>query len=148
VLDAFSSDTPPFHLLTREAFEGLRERLAPGGLVVANIVGSASGPGSRVIASVVATMDEVIAPTQVFAPNRKLFGGDRDDYVSTTFLVSGEIPSNHAPFTLPFPENMRNYLDTVLASRVTVSKDNAQLLSDAYAPLEAWSDAAVRAMRY
>ncbi len=148
VLDAFSGDTPPFHLLTREAFEGLRERLAPGGLVVANIVGSASGPGSRVIVSVVATMEQVIGPTQVFAPNRKLFGGDRDDYVSTTFLVSGEIPPNPAPFTLPFPDNVRNYIDTVLASRMNVSRENAQLLSDAYAPLEAWSDAAVRAMRY
>ncbi len=148
VLDAFSGDTPPFHLLTREAFEGLRDRLAPGGLVVANIVGSASGPGSRVIVSVVATMDAILGPTQVFAPNRKLFGGDRDDYVSTTFLVSGEMPSNPAPFVLPFPDNMRNYIDAVLASQIAVSKENAPLLSDSYAPLEAWSDAAVRAMRY
>jgi spermidine synthase len=148
VLDAFSGDTPPFHLLTREALLDLKERLQPNGLVLANIVGSAAGPGSRVASSVVATMEEVFGKTQVFAPNRKLFGGDRDNYVSTMFLVSGELPESPAPFPFPLPENMRQYVDSVLSSRVSVARDQAIVLTDAFAPLEAWSDPAVRAMRY
>ncbi len=51
VLDAFSGDSPPFHLLTREAFSDLKNRLAANGLVVANIVGGVSGEASRIASS-------------------------------------------------------------------------------------------------
>lgn len=37
VLDAFSSDSVPVHLLTREAFEIYRRQLAPDGLLLANV---------------------------------------------------------------------------------------------------------------
>jgi hypothetical protein len=37
IIDAFSSDSIPVHLLTREAFEVYRSRLAPGGLLVFHI---------------------------------------------------------------------------------------------------------------
>lgn len=37
ILDAFSSDSVPTHLLTREAFQTYAERLAPDGLIVANV---------------------------------------------------------------------------------------------------------------
>ncbi len=37
VLDAFSSDAIPVHLLTREALAGYRAKLAPGGVVVMHI---------------------------------------------------------------------------------------------------------------
>ena len=37
VLDAFSSDAIPIHLLTREAFAGYRSRLAPNGVITAHV---------------------------------------------------------------------------------------------------------------
>jgi predicted O-methyltransferase YrrM len=37
ILDAFSSDAVPAHLLTREAFAAYAERLAPGGAVIAHV---------------------------------------------------------------------------------------------------------------
>ncbi len=37
VLDAFSSDSIPVHLLTREAFEAYRSRLSPGGVIAVHI---------------------------------------------------------------------------------------------------------------
>ncbi len=37
VIDAFSSDSVPMHLLTREAFAGYRRHLAPGGLLLVHI---------------------------------------------------------------------------------------------------------------
>lgn len=37
VIDAFSSDAVPMHLLTREALETYRRRLKPGGLLVVHI---------------------------------------------------------------------------------------------------------------
>jgi spermidine synthase len=148
VLDAFSGDTPPFHLLTKEAFDSLRERLAPQGLILANIVGAAQGEGSRVVASVVKTLEQVFGKVQVFAPNRKLDARDDPNYVSTLFLVTGELPEQAAPFTIPYPKEMQNYIDLVLNARVNdLTQDGAVILTDAYAPLEAWSDAAVQVMR-
>ena len=147
VLDAFSGDSPPFHLLTQEAFEGLKTKLAPNGLVLANIVGAARGEGSKVVASVVKTLDLVFGKTEVFAVNRHIAraGGD---FVSTMFLVCGDIPATPAPFTLPHPDDKQDYLDAVLKSRINdVAREEGVVLTDAYAPLEAWSDAAVKAMR-
>lgn len=37
VIDAFNSDAPPVHLLTREALALYVERLAPGGLLLVNV---------------------------------------------------------------------------------------------------------------
>lgn len=153
VLDAFSGDSPPFHLLTREAFADLKERLAANGLVVANIVGGVSGDASRIASSVVATMENVFGKTQVFSPNWLLMG-KKQNYVSTMFLVSGALPENlaetAAPFTMKLSEEVKRagYIEKVFASRLELPRDQAVILTDAYAPLEAWSDAAVQAMRY
>jgi spermidine synthase len=39
VLDAFASERAPFHLFSRESFEAVRRRLAPGGVFAINTVG-------------------------------------------------------------------------------------------------------------
>jgi spermidine synthase len=153
VLDAFSGDSPPFHLLTREAFADLKKRLASGGLVVANIVGGVSGEASRIASSIVATMEDVFGKTQVFSPNWLLAGRKRK-FVSTMFLLSGDVPEklaeNAAPFTMKTSEEIEQtgYIKAVFASRLELPRDRAVILTDDYAPLEAWSDAAVEAMRY
>ena len=40
VIDAFYADSIPFHLATREFLQLVRERLAPGGVVVVNVIGA------------------------------------------------------------------------------------------------------------
>src|SRR5215475_7902606 len=153
VLDAFSGDSPPFHLLTREAFVDLKKRLAANGLVVVNIVGGVSGEASRIASSVVATMESVFGKTQVFSPNWLLMG-KKKNFVSTLFLVSGDIPENleenAVPFTMKTSEEVSQagYIEAVFASRIELPRNRAVILTDNYAPLEAWSDAAVEAMRY
>ncbi len=147
VLDAFSGDSPPFHLLTKEAFESLKTKLAPQGVILGNVVGAARGEGSKVLASVVKTLESVFGKTEVFAVNRKLQGRGAE-FVSTNFVFCGEVPATPAAFTLPYPKEMQNYVDTVMNSRVTdLAREDGVLLTDAYAPLEAWNDAAVAAMR-
>jgi len=47
VLDAYYSDSLPFHLTTQEFLELVRERLVPGGVVVANVIGAVQGPNSK-----------------------------------------------------------------------------------------------------
>lgn len=149
VLDAFSGDSPPFHLLTREAFTDLKQRLAPDGLVMANIVGGTSGSAARFVASVVATLESVFGKTAVFSPNW-LLANKQPGFVSTMLPVAGVLPATPAPFTLKVSEEARriNYIESVFASRLELPRDQAVILTDDFAPLEAWSDAAVRAMRY
>jgi spermidine synthase len=153
VLDAFSGDSPPFHLLTREAFSDLKKRLAADGSVVANIVGGISGEASRVSSSIVATMESVFGRTRIFSPNW-LLAGKKRKYVSTMFLICGDIPENlaenAAPFTMKTSAEIKRsgYIEAVFASRLELPRDRAVILTDDYAPLEAWSDAAVEAMRY
>ena len=148
VLDAFSGDTPPFHLLTQEAFQTLRD-LAPDGLIIANIVGGLAGPEAKVVSSVVATMESVLGKTRVFSPNWQLAGRPAS-FVSTMFLVAGVLPETPAPFEMKVSEEARrsNYVSAVFASEMELPRDGAVILTDDFAPLEAWSDAAVQAMRY
>ena len=47
VLDAYYSDALPFHLTTQEFLELVRDRLAPGGIVVANVIGAVEGENSK-----------------------------------------------------------------------------------------------------
>ena len=54
-IDAYFSDSIPFHLTTREFVDLLRQRLAPGGVVVANVIGSLEGPGSKLLRAFVRT---------------------------------------------------------------------------------------------
>lgn len=148
VLDAFSGDTPPFHLLTQEAFQSLRD-LVPDGLIIANIVGGLAGPEAKVVSSVVATMETALGKTRIFSPNWQLAGRPAS-FVSTMFLVAGTLPETPVPFTMKVSEEARrsNYVAAVLESELTLPRDNAVILTDDFAPLEAWSDAAVQAMRY
>ncbi len=155
VLDAFSGDSPPFHLLTREAFADLKEKLAPNGLIVGNIVGGVSGEAARLVSSVVMTLESVFGKTQVFSPNLYM-AKQRDPrlntaaFVSTMFLVCGELPETPAPFNMKVADHIRqmNYIESVFKSQVELPRDQAVILTDDFAPLEAWSDAAVHAMRY
>ena len=73
-LDAYNSDTIPFHLTTREFYQELRSRLAPGGLVVSNIIGALRGPESAFFRSMYRTLGEVF-PTLYAVPVYKDTGG-------------------------------------------------------------------------
>ncbi len=59
-LDAYSdAHAVPFHLVTREFFEEVGERLKPGGVVAMNLYGTFSGRGEAFLWSVVATVRSV-----------------------------------------------------------------------------------------
>lgn len=51
LLDAYYSDSVPFHLTTREFIELVRSRLNPGGIVAANVIGAVRGRESRLFRS-------------------------------------------------------------------------------------------------
>jgi spermidine synthase len=73
-LDAYNSDTIPFHLATREFYEEIKTRLAPGGVVVSNIIGTLRGPQSGFFRSIYRTLSEVF-PTIYVVPTYPQSGG-------------------------------------------------------------------------
>ena len=60
-LDAYNSDTIPFHLTTREFYAEIRSRLAPGGVVVSNIIGTLRGSQSAFFRTMYRTLSESFA---------------------------------------------------------------------------------------
>jgi spermidine synthase len=55
VIDAYFSDSLPFHLTTVEFLELVRSRLAPGGIVASNLIGAVTGEGSTLFRSMYKT---------------------------------------------------------------------------------------------
>ena len=88
VVDAFYADSIPFHLATREFLELARSRLAPGGLVAANIIGAVSGPESRLFRSMLRTYRAVF-PTVNIHPVMEP-GAEDLEAISNIILVAGE----------------------------------------------------------
>jgi spermidine synthase len=65
-LDAYHADAIPFHLATREFVQELKRKLTPNGLLVSNIIGSVRGPDSKLLRSILKTLETEFAQTYVF----------------------------------------------------------------------------------
>jgi spermidine synthase len=63
VVDAFRKDQIPFHLTTKEFYTSIKEHLSEDGVVLANVIGVADGPGSSFARSQYKTMKEVFQTT-------------------------------------------------------------------------------------
>lgn len=66
LLDAYLIDTIPFHLATKEFFQEVRARLAPGGVVATNIIGALEGPRSRFFRAAYRTFSLVFPAVYTF----------------------------------------------------------------------------------
>lgn len=86
VLDAYFSESIPFHLTTKEFLEEVRARLAPDGVVAANLIGAVAGPNSRLFRSMLRTYQEVFEQVYVF-PVGSLLGAN-DPAVRNIILVA------------------------------------------------------------
>jgi spermidine synthase len=76
VIDAFFADAIPFHLVTHEFLQLARDRLAQGGVIVTNAIGSIEGPGSKLFRSIYRTYRTVF-PTVLVHPT--ILAGDEGD---------------------------------------------------------------------
>lgn len=64
ILDAYYSDSIPFHLTTREFVRTVERRLKPGGMVAFNLIGALEGPESQFFRSMYRTVGELF-PTRL-----------------------------------------------------------------------------------
>ncbi|HYM60347.1 MAG TPA: fused MFS/spermidine synthase [Thermoanaerobaculia bacterium] len=68
IIDAFYKDSMPFHLVTKEFFALCRKKMAPGGLIAMNTIGTVSGRRSGLFTSIYQTAGEVFSEEYVFSP--------------------------------------------------------------------------------
>ncbi len=88
ILDAYFAESIPFHLTTKEFLQEVRTRLAPGGVVVSNVVGALVGPRSRLFRAMYRTMREVFPGVYLFPAS---FRPDHDvGTIRNIMLVASE----------------------------------------------------------
>ncbi|HEX4930815.1 MAG TPA: fused MFS/spermidine synthase, partial [Gaiellaceae bacterium] len=143
VVDAFYSDSIPFHLATREFLELARSRLAPGGLVAANIIGAVKGRDSRLFRSMLRTYRAVF-PTVNVHPVLEAGGADLEG-IRNIILVAGDGAAPSKEFLLERWRDVRRSspgapdLAAAIRGRVDapISTADVPVLTDDYAPTDA-----------
>jgi spermidine synthase len=70
LLDAYFTDSMPFHLATKEFFELAQRKLTPNGIIVANLISAVTGPSGKIARSFVRTQRQVFPQTYIFAARR------------------------------------------------------------------------------
>lgn len=89
LMDAYFSDSLPFHLTTREFLELCREKLSDDGVYVANIVGIMTGQDNALFWASHKTFQKVFPRVYVFSP--ELASGKRK-FLGNTILVGTRSP--------------------------------------------------------
>ena len=143
VIDAFYSDSIPFHLATREFLELARSRLTLGGVVATNIIGAVRGSSSRLFRSMLRTYRAVF-PTVAIHP---VLGRDDRDLtaVRNVILVAGEGAAPSKEFLQERWRELRRRapgapdLTTPIRDRLDadVRTEDVPVLTDDYAPTDA-----------
>ena len=143
VIDAFYSDSVPFHLATREFLELARSRLAPGGVIATNVIGAVAGAESRLLRSMLRTYRTVF-PTVAVHPVLGPSDSDPDEVRNVIFVASeGAAPSK--PFLAerwsairedaPGAPNLARAIRDRVDAPIPIA--NVPVLTDDYAPTDA-----------
>ena len=143
VVDAFYSDSIPFHLATREFLELARSRLAPGGVVATNIIGAVRGDESRLFRSMLRTYRAVF-PTVAIHPVLGKGEGSLEG-IRNVILVAGDAAAPSKEFLQERWADLRRQspgapdLTHAIRNRVDVPvpTDDVPVLTDDYAPTDA-----------
>jgi len=138
ILDAFGTDYVPFHLLTQEYFQILKEHLEPDGVIISNLIGSIEGDTSDLPRSVYKTMKSSFPTVYVFTTSEShmslvqnlIFVATQDNKQ----LDKGELEfmshQNDASNLL----NGTGYLENYRASGMKT--DDISILTDDFSPVE------------
>ena len=90
VMDAYHAEGVPFHLVTQEFFRQVKAKLAPGGIVAANIVGFLAGPESKLFKAIYKTYAVEFTGLYLFPVQIQYYPDEEE--VRTIILFSGAKP--------------------------------------------------------
>jgi len=138
ILDAFARDYVPFHLLTQEYFQILKEHLEPNGVVVSNLLGTIEGDTSDLPRAVYKTMKNSFPTVYVFTTAGKSVGfGQNLIFVATQ---DNEQYNMKELENLSYQNNVNNllngtnYLENYYIAGMRT--ENIPILTDEFSPVE------------
>jgi spermidine synthase len=127
--DAFTDIAVPAHLVTREFFALVRDRLAPDGVFVMNVIDFEDR--LHALASLTATLESVFPVVEIWTRAEQPTPGSRMVFV----LVAADTPSLEASVLTPAPALSRfgalseDFMQGLRAR-------NSVILTDDYAPID------------
>jgi spermidine synthase len=138
VLDAYGRNYVPFHLMTLEFLALVREHLAPGGVVVSNLIGSLDGPASLLMRSEARTM----AATLPWTRHAPIHPGLPNAAQNVLLLGALAEPPGWATATARAAEwqaeRGRKYADVLgTVQEQSLRFDDVAIFRDDFAPVEA-----------
>lgn len=143
ILDAYSYESIPFHLTTREFLEELAQKLTPDGVVAANIIGAITGRQSRLFRSMIRTYQDVFPQVYIFPVG--LFGGRGDPALRNIIVIATKSEERLSRAQLleranellsqgAMRHDVRPYIQSLLLEDVPTG--DVPLLTDDYAPVD------------
>jgi predicted membrane-bound spermidine synthase len=134
VMDAFSGDSVPAHLLSRESFAQFAERVQPNGAVILNLVTVVGGGETRALSSVVRTMQEVFPTVRPFCWHGP--AGRRAAVNVLILALKAERPVDIANQINLATGPLSWYTQMALGNELEVSADEALVLTDDHNPID------------
>lgn len=141
IVDAYFAESIPFHLTTREFVELAKSRLAPGGVIVSNIIGALEGPRSALFRAMYKTFAEVFPGLYPFPTAFR--GWDDPETLRNIMLIASDERGisraeilNRARRLAPrttFPQFLNYAADYYERTIVT---NDVPALTDDYAPVD------------
>lgn len=128
VLDAFLGESPPSHLMTREAFAAMRRCLKPGGVLVMNAFGDFTPGRDFLISSLSRTLAAVFAQHRIHAAGN-----------GNVFFVASDRPDltlRQTPDFAGVPWMIRGRVEEAFASRRHTAPDRGRVLTDDFNPID------------
>jgi predicted membrane-bound spermidine synthase len=128
-VDLFLNETPPSHVLTREALTRMRQVLTPGGMILINFYGYVSGERGRALGAVVATLQAAGLQVRVLAtPGSE--GARNLVLMATADAMPLSDPASRAD-----PELLQQ-LSSAVVDPAAIQVAGAPVLTDERSPLE------------
>ncbi len=129
ILDAYSSDVLPFHLVTEEMFQAVRRRLTPEGILAINLI---TDPEGWVAGSVYKTLKEVFPAVWAYASS------DEKGVQPVFYFASAREPtiSRRWIFDIPASEGVAELQYNLKHRRIDFSSAPGIVLTDDYNPVD------------
>lgn len=147
VLDAFSGDTPPGHLISFEAFTMMSKRLSDDGVLLINFIGTNRKEDSGVPASLYRTLKEVFPKVDIYtSPNYMSKGFAVVNMIFAASKPSTALPQSSSlkvPVWQPFQTDIAGLLD-----RKVYFDNGPFVFTDDYNPIDFEDRRAREAFRY
>jgi len=129
VLDAYASDALPFHLVTRQMFEAVQQRVAPGGILAIHLI---ADPDGWVADSVCRTLKAVFPSVWAYRSR-----DDREVQPLFYFAAAAEPPvSRRWVFDVPPDQGVAELSYALEQRRLSLGQGQGRVLTDEHNPVD------------